>query len=76
MQGIILLIILVEIALLYRELVELREKTETYSEKIETYSEKTNGFITQLCDVIDQNSAMEEKILNEIAERLKERGNE
>jgi len=66
---IVLLIIIGEIGLLYREFKELREK-------VETYPEKTNGFITQLCDLIDHNSEMEEKILNGIAEKLEKRDKE
>ncbi len=68
-QNIVLVMIIFEMSLLYREFIELREN-------IETYSEKTNGFITQLCDLIDHNSEMEEKILSEIAEKLEKRGNE
>lgn len=67
-QYLVLMLIICEISLLYREFKELREK-------VETYPEKTNGFITQLCDLIDQNAEMEEKILNKIAEKLEERGN-
>lgn len=63
------LIILCNIALLYGEFKKLREE-------IEKYYEKTNGYITQLCDLIDRNSGMEEKILNEIADKLEKRGNE
>ena len=68
-QYLVLMLIICEISLLYREFKELREK-------VETYPEKTNGFITQLCDLIDHNSEMEEKILNEIAEILEKRGKE
>lgn len=68
-QYLVLMLIICEISLLYREFKELREK-------VETYPEKTNGFITQLCDLIDHNAEMEEKILNKIAEKLEERGNE
>ena len=59
-QFIILLII---ISGMWRAFKELKEE-------IETYYEKTNGYITQLCDLIDKNSEMEEKILNKIAEKL------
>lgn len=68
-QYLVLMLIICEISLLYREFKELRENTEKYAEK-------TNGFITQLCDLIDHNSEMEEKILSEIAKKLEKRGNE
>jgi hypothetical protein len=68
-QNIVLIIILLTLAYLYEEFKKLRENTEAYPEK-------TNKFLTDLCDLIDHNSEMEEKILNKIAEKLEERGNE
>jgi uncharacterized coiled-coil DUF342 family protein len=66
---------MLEISLLYKEIKKLKERTKKYSKKMETYSEKTDGFIIQICELLDKNSQMEEKILNEMAEQLKKRGN-
>jgi len=71
-QNIVLIIILLTLAYLYEEFKKLRITTEAYSD----FTLKTNDLITQLCNLIDHNSEMEEKILNKIAEKLEERGNE
>jgi predicted PurR-regulated permease PerM len=69
LQNIVLIIILLTLAYLYDEFKKLRKNTKKYSDK-------TNGFITQLYDLIDQTSKKEVEIFTEMAKRLEKRGNE